>query len=171
MQKTRLTFFLVIGSIFLSACVKKSQTAQLTSVANSQKQSQAASLQFSDRQHILVDLGQQSALELEVVNTPDSITLGLSGRDKIGADGMLFVFGQPRRPVFWMKEMKFNLDLIWINEGKIVEITPNVPAPAVTTPLYELPTYTPQQAVDMVLEVEAGNAKLWNVQAGDTITF
>jgi phosphatidylglycerol:prolipoprotein diacylglycerol transferase len=113
-------------------------------------------------------IGDQS-LKVEVVDTSEKITLGLSGRDQIGADGMLFVFANPRVPGFWMKEMKFDLDLIWINEMKIIGITKNVPAPPLTTPEHQLQTYYPPGLVDMVLEIPAGQADFYNLQAGDRV--
>lgn len=176
MHTIKFIIILLLTSSLLSACTRlASQNSAVSAThpqdTNTDNQKQAAIPHFTDREHILADLGKQSALEFEVVNTPASVTLGLSGRDQIGADGMLFVYDRPRRLTFWMKEMKFNLDLIWILHGKIVEITPNVPAPAATTPLNELPTYMPHQPVDMVLEVEAGKAKLWQLQVGQRIIF
>ncbi len=118
---------------------------------------------------ITARIGDSKKLKLEVVSTPSDIARGLSGRDRIGADGMLFVFPSSTRPRFWMKEMKFDLDLIWIREKKIVEITPRVPAPDPQTPLNQLPTYVPSQPVDMVLEVEALKAREWGWSVGDEI--
>ena len=118
---------------------------------------------------VTAQLGDSQKLQLEVVNTPQSIEQGLSGRDEIGADGMLFVFDQAQTPRFWMKEMKFDLDLIWIKELKIVEVSENVLAPNLNTPLNQLPTYGPSQPVDMVLEVEAGRVQEWGLEVGDEL--
>ena len=115
--------------------------------------------------------GDSKPLQLEVVSTPQSITQGLSGRDELGADGMLFVFSQSMMPKFWMKEMKFDLDLVWIKEMKIMEITENVPAPDLNTLLDQLPMYAPSQPVDMVLEVEIGKSKEWGLIVGDKVNI
>lgn len=125
--------------------------------------------QTPDRGRTLLELN-DTVLEVEVVNTAASITQGLSGRSEIGADGMLFVFSQPMMPRFWMKEMQFPLDLIWINQGKIVDITENVPAPEPGTKLDDLPTYAPAAPVDWVLEVPAGIAAQYELQVGDPVT-
>lgn len=118
-----------------------------------------------DRQKTTLQIG-ETELEVEVVNTAQSITQGLSGRTEIGADGMLFVFDSPRVPSFWMKEMRFDLDLIWIKDGMVSEITPLVPAPALGTPLDTLPLYKPQQVVDLVLEVPAGASAAKGIRVG-----
>ncbi len=108
-------------------------------------------------------------LTVEVVNTSASIAQGLSGRSEIGADGMLFVFAQPMMPRFWMKEMKFDLDLLWIQNGVIIDITENVPAPDPTQALSELPTFSAQEPVNWVLEVPAGTAKRFELAVGDQV--
>lgn len=94
--------------------------------------------------------------DVEVVNSAASIQQGLSGRTEVGADGMLFSFPSPAQQTFWMKDMLFDLDLLWISNCQIVEVTPSVPKPAPGISTTELPTYTSNQAVDMVLEVPAG---------------
>ena len=108
---------------------------------------------------------------VEVVDTPDSITQGLSGREQIGSQGMLFLFGRSQQANFWMKDMKFNLDLVWINDEKIVGITNNVLHPKPNTPDSQLPTYFSPQVVDMVLEVPAGFAQEEGWQTGNQIDF
>lgn len=96
-------------------------------------------------------------LEVEVVNTPASITLGLSGRSEIGRDGMLFVLPERRRASFWMKDMQFDLDLVWIDGDTIVGIQ-TVPAPKANQLTQDLPSYDPGVPVTHVLEVAANTA-------------
>lgn len=96
-------------------------------------------------------------LAVEVMRTPEQITQGLSGRDRMDpAQGMLFLLPSKQQPSFWMKDMRFALDLIWLDNGKIVEVTPNVPPPAPGTLESELPKYAPSVPVTAVLEVPAG---------------
>lgn len=70
----------------------------------------------------------KSKLNVELVNTKESRELGLSGRDRIsGTDGMLFEFDYPGRYAFWMKDMTFPIDIIWITKGGVVaEVEKNV---------------------------------------------
>lgn len=96
------------------------------------------------------------ALVVEVVKSSTSITQGLSGRDDVQGDGMLFVLSKPQRAVFWMKDMKFALDLVWLRNGQIVGITKNVQPPNPGTPENELRLYPSPQEVDMVLETHPG---------------
>lgn len=111
----------------------------------------------------------ERVLSVEIVSTPEAITNGLSGRSEIGSDGMLFIFPNKQKLVFWMKEMKFPLDIIWIADGKVVEITRDVPPPEGGVPFEALPRYSPDSEVDMVLEVNAGFANENNLGVGSSV--
>lgn len=121
-----------------------------------------------DGQRVTVLVADQP-LEVEIVNQPASITQGLSGRSEIGAEGMLFVLGSDRQAVFWMKDMLFDLDLVWIRDGEIVAILQNVPRPARGTPDAELELYSPEVLVDMVLEIPAGQAAAQGFEPGQQL--
>src|SRR5258706_3224612 len=103
--------------------------------------------------------------KLQVASTPLCVQIvssiadeatGLGGRDSMSADqGMLFKFtAKDPKPGFWMKDMRFDLDLIWINNGRIIGITKNVPAPKDPQHNQEdqLTNYFPPSAVNEVLE-------------------
>lgn len=66
--------------------------------------------------------------ELERVSTAEKLQLGLSGRDNLEDNsGMVFVFPDVRDQCIWMKDMKFPLDIIWLNpEKNIIAIEQNV---------------------------------------------
>lgn len=132
--------------------------------------SNPAQVRIPDRAQVELIIGEKR-IKVEVVNTPSSITQGLSGRSAIGSEGMLFMFAEKRVPQFWMKEMQFDLDLVWISDNKIVGITKNVPHPSPETPLAELPLYAPPEAVNWVLEIPAGKANEWLLQQGDRVEF
>jgi|GEM_PF-1242834 len=113
--------------------------------------------------------GQIKLLKLELVNSQSGIGWGLSGREKIGSDGMLFVFRQAQVPQFWMKEMLFDLDFVWLLDGEVVDLTADVKAPRLDISLDSLPTYSPGRPVNMVLEVPAGSIDTWQLQLGDRL--
>lgn len=105
-----------------------------------------------------------TVLAVEVMRTPAQIAQGLSGREQMTpAQGMLFLLPSKQQPSFWMKDMRFGLDLIWLDNGKIVEVTLNVPPPAQGTPDAALPKYTPSVPVTAVLEVPAGAANTFGL--------
>lgn len=106
---------------------------------------------------------------IEVADTPQKITRGLSGRTLMASDrGMLFVFNSPVNSSFWMKEMKFNLDFIFIKDYAVVNLIENVPFPKDN----ESPqTVTPKSEYNMVLEVNSGVIEETKVKIGDRITL
>ncbi len=111
-------------------------------------------------------------LQVEIVNTPEKMAQGLSGREKLrDGEGMLFVFNQKQTPAFWMKKMKFDLDLIWAADDKIIGMTPNVPAPSSIEKEINLPRYYPPAVVDEVLEVNAGWTEKNRIAIGDAVSL
>ncbi len=105
-------------------------------------------------------------LNVELSQTPKQWEKGLSGRTDLGElDGMIFVFPRYHVPIFWMKDMQFPIDIIWIAGDKIVDITPS--APVETSD--KLPTYSPRVPIDKVLETRADWAKEHKVEVGATL--
>lgn len=98
---------------------------------------------------------------------------GLSGRASLDAEtGMLFVFEQPDRFRFWMKEMQFSLDIVWISsECRVVDVSENVPFPDPSTPTNELPRYSPESLAQYVLEINGGEAVERGLGIGDNVEF
>ena len=112
--------------------------------------------------HDMTILMPKGALEAELADTPASRELGLSGRVSMNDDeGMLFAFDKPGRYGFWMKDMKFPLDIIWINEnGVIVSIERGL------TPESYPKTFINQSEASYVLEVNAGLAERFGLYLG-----
>ena len=65
---------------------------------------------------------------LEVADSSASREKGLSGRESLaGNRGMLFVFDEPGKYCFWMKDTLFPLDMIWLDrEHRVKHIEKNV---------------------------------------------
>ena len=101
---------------------------------------------------------------VEVADTPAERTQGLSGRDDLGMnEGMLFVFDKPGTHGFWMKDMKFPIDIIWISNDEVIYILSSLNPDSYPT------IFSPPKLVSQVLEVKAGTALRLNVVEGDKI--
>ena len=98
-------------------------------------------------------------LTVEVADTPESRAEGLADRDSLPRDsGMLFDLGSTGATSFWMKGMRFPLDMVWIDASqRIVGVTPNVPPPR-GSPAEQLPLYPSPDSTRFVLELNAGVA-------------
>lgn len=102
---------------------------------------------------------------VEVADTKSSRELGLSGRSKMETnEGLLFVFDVPGRYGFWMKDMVFPLDIIWINQnGVVVEVERNVKPDSYPK------TFINASPASYVLELTAGVAEKQGVYIGSKI--
>jgi uncharacterized protein len=93
---------------------------------------------------------------------------GLSGKKSLPQDqGLLFVFKNANRYPFWMKGMNFPLDIVFINNQKVISIIQNAPAPKGNAD--NLPVYTPEGPVTHVLEINSELVKKYNIKKGDTV--
>lgn len=107
---------------------------------------------------------------VEVAQTPKTQQQGLSDRKNLPEDqGMLFIFEKPGIYPFWMRRMDFPLDMIYINQNKIVQIFKNLPAPS--SPTSNLPIYRSESPADKVLEINAGLSDKYGFKKGDTVTI
>jgi uncharacterized membrane protein (UPF0127 family) len=106
----------------------------------------------------------------ELATTTVEQTRGLSFRSSLAeGSGMLFTF-RPGIQNFWMKDMNFPIDMIWIAGNKVAGFVQNAqPKPGV--PLWELTVYTSPDGVDKVLEVNAGTVAKDNIVVGDPVVF
>lgn len=80
----------------------------------------------TDGDKIKIQLGEK-IYAAEIARTPEARSRGLSGREGLGEnDGLLFIFEEPGYPGFWMKDMKFAIDIIWLDENlTVVDVTKN----------------------------------------------
>src|SRR3989338_8472105 len=91
-----------------------------------------------------------------VADEPSEITAGLTVLNDLDYDkGMLFVYPDYDTRVFWMKGMRFTIDIIWIRDNRVVGIEQNVPIPTTTDNKLIL-RYDSPNNINYVLEVSAG---------------
>ena len=91
-------------------------------------------------------------LEIEIADTATARAQGLSGRPILPENtGMLFVFNTADYYNFWMKDMYFPIDIIWLNDDwRVIDLTENI------SPKNFPVTYQPRAPARYVLEVNAG---------------
>jgi uncharacterized membrane protein (UPF0127 family) len=95
---------------------------------------------------------------------------GLSDRRELAwGRGMLFQYPTASFRRFWMKRMHLAIDMVWIRDGRLVDISHRVPPPAPGILDSELPSYGPRELVDSILEVPAGFAQAHGWRRGDTV--
>jgi hypothetical protein len=113
----------------------------------------------------------ESEVKVEIADSTEKMRLGLGERNSLAdREGMLFLYNIKRPAVFWMKGMRFPLDIIWIADGKVVQIDKQAPhEPGVADP--DLKRYISNEPVDAVLEVNAGFAEKNGIKVGDPVVI
>jgi uncharacterized membrane protein (UPF0127 family) len=110
-----------------------------------------------------------AAFNTEVASSAAEFEKGLAGRPCIRSDeAILFAFKQPGQYPFWMKGMKFPIDMIWIDsDDKVAATRFNV-----------RPSSYPQQFANAanhpaqyVLEIQANRSKQLGVSLGTSVSF
>lgn len=106
-------------------------------------------------------------VKVDLALTAGERARGLSGRIGLGEnDGMLFVFDSEGIYPFWMKDMNFPIDIIWINKNlRVIYVKENA------TPASYPESFSPGEKALYVLEVPAGFSEKNGLKLGDMVSF
>ncbi|MFZ2187518.1 MAG: DUF192 domain-containing protein [Candidatus Moraniibacteriota bacterium] len=100
---------------------------------------------------------------LEIAETDAERAQGLGDRDTLCDNcGMLFIFADPGKYAFWMKDMRFPIDIIWLLGDRVVFVEHAV-SPDFAGIVH------PTAPADRVLELNANQGS--GVRAGETVQF
>lgn len=104
-------------------------------------------------------------VELEIADTPEKKIRGLSDRADLSENrGMLFIYDTSGFYGIWMKDMKFPIDIIWIDKnGRIIDITKDVKPESFPK------TFTSSGPAKYILEVNAGYSDEHNLKIGHLV--
>ena len=119
--------------------------------------------------HAIVTTSTGEEIPVEVADTLKKRSLGLGKRTSLKKGwGMLFVFEKRKPHRFWMKDMQFPLDIIWLDNHRIVHIIHNAkPANSRDAPK----VMTSPVPVNFVLEIAAGRAAKLRLKTGQRMKF
>jgi uncharacterized membrane protein (UPF0127 family) len=111
-------------------------------------------------------------LQTEVMVKDEDRQMGLMFRPSLAVDhGMLFLFEQPDFHGIWMKNCKFPIDILWLDEErKVVHLDEAVP-PCTAKEDKNCPVYYPLRRASYVVELNSGQARREKAVVGSTITF
>jgi uncharacterized membrane protein (UPF0127 family) len=111
-------------------------------------------------------LASGKTVSVEVVNKESDRNKGLSKRMSLSKDaGMLFVYDQPVKPSFWMKDVYFPLDIIFISEDfEILEFKENL-----KSCINSCQFYTPSEPIQYALEVNGGYVTNNGIELGSRV--
>jgi len=153
LQRVLLIFLLVAGGTLTGVFLLRSRQAPI--------------VEESVRMPLVYIEGVEAPVRVLIAADNERRIQGLSGHPGLASDeGMLFFFDYSGKPGFWMKDMLFPIDIIWISdEWKIVDITKNISSD--TYPQ----TFAPKSDARYVLEVRAGFADAHMLKIGQAVSF
>lgn len=103
---------------------------------------------------------------VDIADTEAKRELGLGKRETLCEHcGMLFVFDHPDRYAFWMKDMRFPIDILWIAHGRVVSLEESVDFHD------QKRIYVPNEGADKVIELPAGSAERFGIHVGDNVVI
>jgi uncharacterized protein len=108
-------------------------------------------------------------LQAEVMVNDEDRAMGLMFRPSLPLDrGMIFIFETADFHSIWMKNCKFPIDILWLDEAKkVVHVAESVP-PCKADPC---PVYNPMRRASYVIELNAGQGRREGAVVGATIRF
>jgi len=118
-----------------------------------------------DMYTLRVGKGSRTQFKVETVISHEKKQLGLSGRPNLpDGTGMLFIFDELGRQGMWMIDMKFPLDIVWLDEQfTIVHLSLNCPP---CPNAGQCPTYSSRFRVKYAIEMTAGQAAAYGFEVG-----
>lgn len=144
-------FYLLVGLIFIGFCI-----------ISFLKQPAPAKYQISSS----IEIGERR-IEIEIADTDEERKQGLSQRTHLEENqGLLFIFEKPDYYGFWMKEMLFPIDIIWIDENRrVVDIMREIRPETFPHVFY------PKLPVLYVLELQNKGSFDIGIDIGDELFF
>lgn len=129
------------------------------------------SLYFSFREVFVVERSMATLMigdntfQVDIARTDEARTRGLSGRESLEeGSGMLFIFEEPGQYSFWMRDMRFAIDIVWIDQdSKIIGIEKYVSPDTYPQIFY------PKIPIKYVLELPSGNSEKFGIDIGDLV--
>ena len=114
-----------------------------------------------------------TVFSVDIASTPDEKRIGLSGRKGLAPmSGMLFLYESGRPYEFWMKDMLFAIDIVWIAPDCTVgDITHELQPPRAGAPDSEVLRARPSVEAAHVLEITAGASLRHGLGPGDPVRF
>ncbi len=135
--------------------------AVLVVVSCSQKEEEAGNADYN----LTIESadGRKTNLSVENAVSPEELQKGLMNRESLGEKhGMIFNLKGYEHVAMWMKDTKIPLDMIFVNDGVVVWVYENAQPNSTQT------ISSPKPA-DAVIELNAGDAKKYDIKAGDIV--
>jgi uncharacterized membrane protein (UPF0127 family) len=121
--------------------------------------------------HVVTIVDRSITFDVAVVKDPRATAKGLGGHCLQPAHGMVFSFDRAEPRQFWMKDCVVPLDMLFVENGKIIQIEENVPNVPLSTPSSQIPQRACETPCSTVIELLGGTCHLVGIQVQDRVSF
>ncbi len=110
----------------------------------------------------------QARFSVELADTPTKRSTGLMNRDHLATSaGMLFVYQRVQAPVFWMRNTRIPLDMVFVRpDGVVQHVHANAEPLDDAVPDSQAPRYSGGDGILVVLEINGGLAARFGIAPG-----
>ena len=131
------------------------------------RQNHSPRFDYDHRADIVVTAPDGFVLSTQIADNPTKRSIGLSNHDHLAPDeAMLFFFDQPGTHSFWMKDMAFPIDIVWLgDQGEVLYVVSNA------DPADYPKIYTPPVSATYVIELAAGFVEDHMIKPGDIFSW
>lgn len=125
-----------------------------------------------DFSNIDVTMPNGKTLHVEVMQRSIDMSRGLMFRDSLPSDhGMLFLYAAPGSYQYWTFQVKFPIDIVWLDQNhRVVEVAASVP-PCTSASAQQCPFYGGHEKSQYVIEMGAGMAEKYGIDPGKMVVF
>lgn len=175
--------FVILGFIYSLSNIPKNFNLNFLTSQNSQQEDTEGPAWILTSSNLL-ETQDKHKIFVQIASTDEELAAGLSWKDKlkfyyvdkkIVTEGMLFDFKMPMIQRFWMKDMTFDLDMIWLDENyKIVHLEKNALANSYNIENSDASQFFSNNQNNLaryVLEINAGLVDKMNLKEGDVLKF
>ena len=107
-----------------------------------------------------------TSFQARVAVSPQEQRVGLGFLPTNTKTALLFWYNSAQERIFWMKNMQFPIDIIWIYKNKVVLVEKNIPPPSLLVGDEKIPRYGYGVLADKILEIPAGEADNKKIHTG-----
>ncbi|MSR87693.1 MAG: DUF192 domain-containing protein [Candidatus Zambryskibacteria bacterium] len=154
MESLKNTFFFIIGITIIAWSVYMFLQGPAPAHYQKVSTSQVDTLRIDD-----------STITVEIADTDEERSIGLSGRETLpSGQGLLFIFDETGLYGFWMYDMNYPIDIVWINSDWTVAGVQSGIDPDTYPKLFY-----PPSPIKYVLEINSGDASRLGIDTGSRL--
>ncbi len=127
---------------------------------------------FSEALYTITVGTMNSSIDVYIADEDSERQKGLGGIDELPENtGMYFIYNSARVREYWMLDVEYPIDIIWLHNNKVVYLTKSAQPEANITLLEDYQRYSSPVPINAVLEVPEGFIEQYDIIEGNVLTL